>query len=160
MKWGAVRLLCVAVIGASSVDSAASQTRSAVGLFRAASLANGTVDEWTVSQVADYLARLLSPAGIAQFRAHHIAGEDLLELDAAELAKMNCSSSDARAFLEVVAALRDEHDEFKTLIGQVILDKNARLRTVVTKRGAIHAQFRSGPARCACMHVCIWACRI
>jgi tRNA (guanine37-N1)-methyltransferase len=38
--------------------------------------------------------------------------------------------------------LHDSHAEYKYLIGQVVLDKNARLRTVVTKCGTIHAQFR------------------
>ena len=38
--------------------------------------------------------------------------------------------------------LQPEHEPFKQLIGEVILDKTARLRTVVSKCGAIHAQFR------------------
>lgn len=38
--------------------------------------------------------------------------------------------------------LRPEHESFKNLIGQVILDKNPVIRTVVNKVGAIEATFR------------------
>lgn len=39
--------------------------------------------------------------------------------------------------------LRDGHEPYRFLIGQVVLDKNKRLRTVVNKVGQIHAEFRT-----------------
>jgi tRNA (guanine37-N1)-methyltransferase len=38
--------------------------------------------------------------------------------------------------------LRDEHEPYKALIGQVILEKNAHIRTVVNKVGTIDSTFR------------------
>lgn len=38
--------------------------------------------------------------------------------------------------------LRDEHAEYKYLIGKVVLDKNERLKTVVNKVGSIESEFR------------------
>lgn len=38
--------------------------------------------------------------------------------------------------------LRDEHEPFKNLIGSVILEKNAHIRTVVNKVGSIESTFR------------------
>jgi tRNA (guanine37-N1)-methyltransferase len=39
--------------------------------------------------------------------------------------------------------LREEHEEFKKIIGQVILDKNRTLRTVVNKANTIDDTYRT-----------------
>jgi tRNA (guanine37-N1)-methyltransferase len=41
--------------------------------------------------------------------------------------------------------LRDEFLQYKNLIGEVILDKNAHIRTVVTKTGVLSNEFRTFP---------------